>query len=136
TSSSSRRRNGGSRASRRIRGSRWRTSARRRCVSACIDSSPRSVSDSDTRSSRRSAAAASRSRSARPSSRQNRYRSPIPIAAASAEILVEELQRALPRELGRLLVVPRRRVVVEAVLRAFVDEHLVLLVVRLQRRLE
>ena len=42
----------------------------------------------------------------------------------SAEILVEELERPLPRELGRRLVVARRRVVVEAVLGAFVLEFL------------
>src|SRR5207247_5644330 len=52
------------------------------------------------------------------------------------QVLVEKVERPLPRELGRLFVVARRRVVVEPVLRALVDEHLVLLVVRLQRRLE
>src|SRR5438093_24995 len=52
----------------------------------------------------------------------------------SAQVLVEKRERAVPRELRRLLVVARRRVVVEAVLRALVDEELVLLVVRLERR--
>src|SRR5262249_37909072 len=50
-------------------------------------------------------------------------------------MLVEEVERPLPGELCRLLVVARRRVVVEAVLRAVVDEQLIVLLVFLERRL-
>ena len=46
-------------------------------------------------------------------------------ATISGEVLLEEGDRALPRQLGRRLVVARRRVVVEAVLRAGIDVHLV-----------
>src|SRR5258708_7512431 len=46
-----------------------------------------------------------------------------------------ELERPLPCQLGGRFVIARRRVVVEAVLRAFVDELGVCLAVRLQRRL-
>src|SRR5262245_21446416 len=53
----------------------------------------------------------------------------------SAQVLVEELQRPVPGELRRRLVVARRRVVVEAVLRPLVDEQLIGLVVRLERGL-
>src|SRR5438477_11746353 len=49
--------------------------------------------------------------------------------ARSSQVLVEEIDRALPRQLGRRLVVARRGVVVEAVVRAGVDVLLVLLVV-------
>src|SRR5438034_2172929 len=50
------------------------------------------------------------------------------------QVFLEEVHRPLPREFGGGLVVPRRRVVVEPVLRAGVLVHLVLHVVRLQRR--
>src|SRR5204862_2116414 len=56
--------------------------------------------------------------------------------SASAQVLVEEVDRPLPRQLGRCLVVARGRVVVKAVVRAGVHELLVLLVVRLERLLE
>src|SRR5690242_9179284 len=49
------------------------------------------------------------------------------------QILIEEIQRALPGELRRLLVVAGRRIVVEAVLRAFVDEAFVRHVILLER---
>src|SRR5262249_52319150 len=52
-----------------------------------------------------------------------------------AELAVEEGDRPLPRELGRGGVVARGRVVVEAVLRARIDERLVVDVRRLQRLL-
>src|SRR5207249_10560086 len=57
-------------------------------------------------------------------------------SAAGSQVLVEEIDRALPRQLGRRLVIARRRVVVEAVVGAGVHELLVLDVVRLQRLLE
>src|SRR6266567_6798912 len=41
-------------------------------------------------------------------------------ATSAPQVLVEELDRPLPRKLGGLLVVARRRIVVEAVIRAFV----------------
>ena len=54
--------------------------------------------------------------------------------ALASQVLVEERQRARPRELRGRLVVARRRVVVEAVVASRVDERLVLHAVRLQRR--
>jgi hypothetical protein len=68
----------------------------------------------------------------RPRRHLTRFRAP---SSLPPDVLVEELERSLPRELRGRFVVARRRVVVEAVLRALVHEHLVLLVVRLQRRL-
>ena len=55
--------------------------------------------------------------------------------ALRPQVLVEERDRPRPRELGGGFVVARRRVVVEAVIRARVHVHLVLDAVRLERRL-
>src|SRR6185503_19181434 len=52
------------------------------------------------------------------------------------QVAVEELERALPRELRGGLVVARSAFVVEAVLRVGIDERVVLDVVRLQHLLE
>src|SRR6185503_6298460 len=52
-----------------------------------------------------------------------------------AKFLLEEVDRPLPGKLRRRGVVARGRVVVEAVLRAGVEEHLVPLLVLLERRL-
>src|SRR5689334_8534100 len=52
------------------------------------------------------------------------------------EVLREEIERALPRELRRRLVVARRRVVVEAVLRIRIDVGMVLHVMRGEHLLE
>ena len=54
--------------------------------------------------------------------------------SSAAQVLVEEIDRALPRELRGGFVVARRRVVVEAVLGALVGEGLVRLAVGLERR--
>src|SRR5262245_39417869 len=60
---------------------------------------------------------------------------PLP-SLRSPERLVEEIDGALPGELGGGFAVTWRRVVVEAVLRVLVREDLVLLVVGLERRFE
>src|SRR5215207_8934468 len=57
-------------------------------------------------------------------------------AAWLSQVLVEERDRPLPRQLRRRLVVARRRVVVEAVLRAGIEEALVPDAGRLERLLE
>src|SRR5712692_2147602 len=58
------------------------------------------------------------------------------LVSPSGEVLLEEGDRPLPGQLGRRLVVARRRVVVKAMLGAGVHVHLVLGAARLQRRLE
>src|SRR5437773_401405 len=77
-----------------------------------------------------------RGRSTRPSDSAFSGRGSRAVWPLPAQILVEEVERPLPRELGGGFVVARRRVVVEAVLRSLVHERLVLLAVRFQRRLE
>src|SRR5688572_9160290 len=57
-------------------------------------------------------------------------------AVALSNVLLEERDRPLPRQLGRLRVVARRGVVVEAVLRPRIEVALVPDVVRLERLLE
>src|SRR5262245_28421900 len=56
-------------------------------------------------------------------------------ARSTSQILIEELHGSLPRELGGRLVVSRRRVVVETMLRTVVHVERVRLVVGLQRGL-
>src|SRR5437867_4290685 len=56
-------------------------------------------------------------------------------AQSLPQVLVEECGRPFPSELRRLGVVPRRRVVVESVLRSWVEEPLVLDLCRLERLL-
>src|SRR5256885_3988289 len=58
----------------------------------------------------------------------------IPVSP-SGEVLLEEGDRPVPGQLGRRLVVTRRRVVVKAMLGAGIHVHLVFRAVRLQRRL-
>src|SRR4051812_8106300 len=55
---------------------------------------------------------------------------------SGAQVLVEEIERALPRKLRGGLVVARRRVVVEAVLRVGIDVGVVLDVTGLEHLLE
>src|ERR1041384_8295115 len=47
-------------------------------------------------------------------------RSRVPCHGSGAQVLIEEIEGSLPGQLGGSLVVPRRGVVVEAVVRAFV----------------
>src|SRR5690349_14096438 len=56
--------------------------------------------------------------------------------AQSRQILAEVRQRAIPGKVRGLLVVARRGIVVEAVLRAFVGEGLIRNTSNLQRRLK
>src|SRR5258706_7573124 len=58
-----------------------------------------------------------------------------PRRKTSRETLLEQRDRTIPRQLRLRLVIPRRRVVVEAVLRARIDVHLVAHAGRLQRLL-
>src|SRR5262244_4378546 len=58
-----------------------------------------------------------------------------PLWSGSDEVLLQEVDRPLPSQLGRGLVVARSGVVVEAVLRPRIGEHLVPDVVGLERGL-
>ena len=66
--------------------------------------------------SSRACARPARSPRTNTAARSARRRRPIVIETSLPQVLVEEVQRPLPRELRRRLVVARRRVVVEAVL--------------------
>ena len=59
----------------------------------------------------------------RPAVRDPDSRTAVSGSRSLSEIFIEEVDRPLPRQLGRGLVVARRRVVVEPVLRARVDER-------------
>src|SRR3989442_10514452 len=69
-------------------------------------------------------------------SRRCRLRLRVPILYRSAlQVFLEKGNGPRPRQLGRRFVIPGRRIVVKAVIRAWVHVHLIFHTVRLERRL-
>src|SRR5215471_19222487 len=115
---------------------RGTTTACRERASSSSTTTPRTTRTTSTRSGATPSGTSVSTSCASTTSRHTATRGSDERVGRSGEVLPQEVDRPLPGQPGRGLVVARRGVVVEAVLRAGIGEDLVAHVVGLERRLE